>query len=659
MKRVEASLSEVNSGKETLESELMNRLAETESNLAAALAAQKEIEQQLNGEIDEKELAQQKLIELGDQLESGLGEQQQLNQQLSEVQKELNEVRQCAEREVSHLTESLQQADSRFKEINAASNKLVEEKERGVKEQQQKTDELETELSSIKDASVEVEQALESAESEKEVVQQELLAVQSQLESVLEEQQEITAELSQVRQKADKAVQEKDAEQAKSTKLLEQMQIQLDASEASLIEQAKQAGDRVTQQVAQLESELKAARDLQSSSEEKLVLAHADNEVLQHKIQDAETVLSASTGDQKALLAELDKARVESTEFKQAVELKQSEIDGFVSAKEGLEEELLGSRKSLKESSALVESSEQRCIELTNAIEVLSSERQTEGSLFKEQLIELENKLQHAEKELRAQDANLESAEVSLSSVATQKEKMLVELEDLKKTRLSGDDAEKASQKKITELEESLKQLREEKKELIDKASKDGEKKVAELTEQLSTAQSETEQSLKKLDEIMHSRDAGEKEKAELEEKLEVLSSKNSDLKHQIVDVERKALKGADTDASEIRIKELEKQLDEASTMLLDLEIKMESSLSDVDEEPAEEEKNVLKALQSELDLVREQTEKDIKAMQVAVENSEKMNLALKKKILSMQTLANQDVLPEEPPKEKKKGWWK
>lgn len=88
-------------------------------------------------------------------------------------------------------------------------------------------------------------------------------------------------------------------------------------------------------------------------------------------------------------------------------------------------------------------------------------------------------------------------------------------------------------------------------------------------------------------------------------------------------------------------------------------EMEMETSVVEIDEEPNEEEKNELKALQSELNLVREQTEKDIQAMQVKLENSEKMNMALKKKILSMQTIANQEVIPEEPSTEKKKGWWK
>ncbi len=56
---------------------------------------------------------------------------------------------------------------------------------------------------------------------------------------------------------------------------------------------------------------------------------------------------------------------------------------------------------------------------------------------------------------------------------------------------------------------------------------------------------------------------------------------------------------------------------------------------------------------------MREQTEKDIQAMQVKLENSEKMNLALKKKTLSMQALANQEVVAEEAPKKTRKGWWK
>jgi hypothetical protein len=57
---------------------------------------------------------------------------------------------------------------------------------------------------------------------------------------------------------------------------------------------------------------------------------------------------------------------------------------------------------------------------------------------------------------------------------------------------------------------------------------------------------------------------------------------------------------------------------------------------------------------------VREQTESDIQAMQVKLGNNEKMNLALKKKILSMQTLANQEQESNElEPEKEKKGWWK
>jgi hypothetical protein len=137
------------------------------------------------------------------------------------------------------------------------------------------------------------------------------------------------------------------------------------------------------------------------------------------------------------------------------------------------------------------------------------------------------------------------------------------------------------------------------------------------------------------------------------------MTDESDDLRRNLKDAQRAATKNTDSSLDQARIKELEKQLNEASTMLLDLEIKMESAAVDADDDYSEVETDELKALQSELNLVREQTEKDIQAMQLKVQNSEKMNLALKKKILSMQTLANQEVLPDEPPQEKKKGWWK
>jgi hypothetical protein len=204
-----------------------------------------------------------------------------------------------------------------------------------------------------------------------------------------------------------------------------------------------------------------------------------------------------------------------------------------------------------------------------------------------------------------------------------------------------------------------LQQLEEEKERVIADVGKGGNEKVVQLTEQLLAAQNETKQSLKQLNEAMSACEAEAKAKVELADKLKVMTDESDDLRRNLKDAQRAATKNTDSSLDQARIKELEKQLNEASTMLLDLEIKMESAAVDADDDYSEVETDELKALQSELNLVREQTEKDIQAMQLKVQNSEKMNLALKKKILSMQTLANQEVLPDEPPQEKKKGWWK
>jgi CRP-like cAMP-binding protein/rhodanese-related sulfurtransferase len=103
-------------------------------------------------------------------------------------------------------------------------------------------------------------------------------------------------------------------------------------------------------------------------------------------------------------------------------------------------------------------------------------------------------------------------------------------------------------------------------------------------------------------------------------------------------------------------------QIDVLNAQLLDISnsvVRTEAAKEEADS-LLHEALNELKAVQSELNLVREQTESDIQAMQVKLGNNEKMNLALKKKILSMQTLANQEQESNElEPEKEKKGWWK
>jgi len=655
---LESSLSEISSGKESLESELKKRLAEAQNDAKVALTTQQDVEQQLNREVSEKEAIQKSLIALEKQLAQRQGEQQQLSKQLDESQEKLEELREGGEAEVLRLTKLLQQAESKLQERNVEFNSLTKEKEGDVRQLQQKADMLEAELDMLQRAEAKSAQELNKLASEKEAAEQASLVTKSQLDSLLIEQQKVTAELSQERQETKMIIQEKDAKNAKLADSLEQLKGQLKALDESLLEQTRQLDEAHVQQLDKLDTELEKVKQQQELSEGQLMSVQAEKDELQQKLFDAEAVLSSATGDQRELLVQLEKARNESVELTRTVELKQTEMDEFVSLKKELEEELLTSKKAHKAMSTLADSAEQRCEELNNALALQVSKQQDKERMFEERLKALENQLQQTENDLQKERIALQKAETNLSSKVSEKEEMRVALSELEQLKLSGDKVVNVSQQKMAELEQSLKSLKVEKEQLIE-AHNDADEKTAQLTEQLLTAQNAEKETLKRLDQLMSSLETDKHEKAALEEKLADINNNNNELKHQLEKMERNASSAVENDPAEKRIKELEKQLDEASTMLLDLEIKLETSSSDVVEESSEEEKNALKALQSELDLVREQTEKDIQAMQLKVENSEKMNLALKKKILTMQTLANQEVLPEKTQKEKKKGWWK
>jgi len=595
VKRLEVSLSEVSSGKESIESELAKRLDDLDNKLSSALESKQTLEEQLETASNEKEQAQQKLLALEDQLDTRLGDQQRLNGELTRVREELVVAGQEREKEQAALSESLLQANVRVEEAEGGLKQLSEEQMTAA----QQLVEVESNLSNIKEVKATLELTLDNAISEKESAQQ-------QVETALDEQRQLKEQLSQAQQLVAQENKEREKEQTKWEAALELSKEQHVVLESSAVEQAKQAEEQHVEQLSKLENELERVNSDLLSNNEELVSMRTDNEALQQKVVDAESILSASTGDQKELLAQLDDTRLESAEFKKGIEAKQAEVD-----------------------------------------------------VLNEQLAELKNHGQQSGQEIQTLTERVQTVEKDLSSTVTEKEGLLLQLEEFEQRRSSGDGAAKALQQKVSELEKSLQQLEEEKELLMTNASKDSDEKVAQLTEQLLAAQSEAKNSLKQLDDANSAGEAEEKEKLELEEKLKVMADESAGLHRKLKDAERVAAKNSDNSADQARIQELEEQLNEASTMLLDLEIKMETSLVAEDAGISDEETNELKALQSELDLVREQTEKDIQAMQVKVENSEKMNLALKRKMLSMQTLANQDVLPEEPPQGKKKGWWK
>jgi len=537
VKRLKASLNEISSGKENIESELAQRLDDLDNKLSSALESKQALEEQLETVSNEKEQAQQKLLALEEQLDTGLGDQQELNEELTRVREELVIARQEGEKEKAALSESLLQANAQIEEAEAGLKQLSEEQVTAA----QQLVEVESNLSNIKEAKATLELTLDNVISEKE-------SVQLQLETALDEQRQLQEQLSQAQQRLAQENRERKEEQAKWAAALEQTKEQLVMLEGSAVEQAKQVEDQHIEQLSQLEKELERVNSDYLSNNAELASMLAENNVLQQKVVDAEIILSATTGDQKELLAQLDEMRVESAEFKKDIESKQADID-----------------------------------------------------LLNGQLAELENDGQQSEQEIEALAGRLKAVEKDFSLMVTEKEGLLLQLEEVKQSRLLDDEATKILQQTVSNLEQSLRQLEEEKEQLITKA---------------------------------------EKESADLRQKLK--------------DAERVTAENSDNGADQARIRELEEQLNEASTKLLDLEIKMQTTVVGHDADS-----NELKALQSELNLVREQTEKDIQAMQMQVEKSEKMNLVLKKKVISMQTLANQEVLPEQPLQRKKKGWWK
>ena len=588
VEKAEAMLSELSSGKETLKSELRQRLAEAEAHYETVLSARQEIEKQLKAEVSEKEQLQQESSFLTQQLEDALNEQQIVNQQLVEAQLEIDTVRQQGESELARVTATLQQLEGEFKDKEAAFTMLVDEK-----------------------ANVELD--FKQAALDKEKLEQTLSVAQSQLEASLVEQQKMNEELSQVHLQQDELIREKNSEQRKLTGQLEQTQAQLQQSENAFQDKVDQADALRVQQVTALESELKAANEQRLEGEKQLAVVQSDNTALQQKLLDAEKALSVSADDQEALSLELSKIRGELQAFKEDNDSKQVEIKEAVAANEALKEELSESKKAL------------------------------------------ETKILQAQEALRIKEEALQSSEASLSELANEKEDALNSMEALRQAKLSGDEEVTTLRLKIEEFELSLKQFQDDNKRLVDEANKENNDKK----EQLLAAKNEAEVARNKLDEVWVNYEIVENEKKDLEDQLVIANAKNNGLEIQVIDAQRRVSQMSDNKASEERIKELEKQLDDASSMLLDLEIKLEASSIGKNLEPSEPEKDALKALQSELDLVREQTEKDLQAMQAKLENSEKINLVLKKKVLSMQALSNQEVAPEESEKEVKKSWWK
>ncbi|MEH6502347.1 MAG: cyclic nucleotide-binding domain-containing protein [Cycloclasticus sp.] len=699
---------------------LQEILQGNEASLTNALAEQEQLKDQLSEALEE-------IGSLRETEKNGVSTIDELQKLNTQIQKELEDSRSelaatktnalSVEEDVENMRQQLDSAEATLSAVTDGNETLESEL-------RQRLSDMKESLVESSDSKLEIERQLQTTETEKVLLEQQLSTLQDELSSGLDGQQQLTERLGLLSQELEEVAQAGEAERLKSTELLQDAQSRYETAEFALNEQAEnfeQTEGALSEKLSTIEAELKVSNDHMLNHDAKLASLNEDNETLQKKLLDAEAVLSDSTGGQEVLLEQLEKARSEINEYK---DKERSSIDSYEASSAELKQQIATLNDAIEESqndlqlerqrfneaseelanlSAGVKSDEselkqqiaelneaneksqkdlqfeqQRYKEASEEIANLSAGIKSDESQLKQQLIALTNEFEQSKEENSALNLNLKSIESERSSESETAAKTKAVLESLKQERTIEQEESKGLQQEIKQLESSLQRVEQEKEQILTSTASDEEDKTIELAKQLLAAQKETELSLIKIDEMMQSKDAGEKDKAALEEKLaesnkekedlqrrieEQLAESNKEkegLQKRIEEVVKQSSAANDSVGAESRIKELEKQLDEAATYLLDLEIKLETSSTVKADEPGnEEDNNALEIVKSELNLVREQTEKDIKAMQVKIENSEKMNMALKKKILSMQTIANQDVMLEDAPEEKKKGWWK
>ncbi|HIF18022.1 MAG TPA: hypothetical protein EYQ65_04580 [Cycloclasticus sp.] len=664
---LEEKLAEIESFKTQL-NEVEIKAQQAQRDLAASASDNEQlklssIEQSSNEKAENKDL-EEKLTQASKELTSVLLEHDTLKSQLETTEQDAIALR---EKEQINLTAVADQ-----KEINDQLQKDIEASKAQIDMSVIDTAKLETELSEARQRAERAEESLNAVTTGKETLEGELTERLAQMEISLADTSEVK---NTVEQQFKHAIDENTQLQEQLTDLkgqstndaeghqVLQEDLKYTREELGLVVQNKEVQEskllESSQQVAALEDKLKLVQTQLSGATEKLATANDDNDNLKQKSADAETVLLASTGDQQALLTQLDDARKEVIEYKKAVSDKQLIVDEFELSKTVLQQALNESQEALQAAQTKTNDVEGQAKELTDRLSVLSSEHGSEEGVLKQQLLNTESKLKESDEKRTVLEADLVKLDEKLSITSSESEKTEFELSELRKSSSLGGEGLKQAHKKIDELTRALKAESEEKERSIADSNQNNEGRLSLLAEELSAAKEEAKCLVVKVEELSSLQNQGEKESGDLEDQLQAVNAEKDNLRRRVSELERSASKG-DNLNDEVRIRELEQQLDDSNSALMDLEIKMETSIVEVDEAPSEEEKNELKAVQSELNLVREQTESDIQAMQVKLGNNEKMNLALKKKILSMQTLANQEQESNElEPEKEKKGWWK
>ncbi|MBQ0724942.1 MAG: cyclic nucleotide-binding domain-containing protein [Cycloclasticus sp.] len=621
----ESSLEDLTLTKAALEEELALRIAELENQLMAAEQDKAEQDKLIVSSRAETEQAKEQQLSLESELSSRVQELQIVNDQLVEI----NTSSELKEGERLELLESVEQ----LKTENEAAQAALIERDQAIKDSEvaigQREEVLASEIKQWQDQAGEAEQKLQQALQEKTAAEQQLTALQDEVSSGLDGHQQLTEQLAQLRQQRESDVATLETERAALSDSLQQAQQSIKATELAFkeAEQAsQQTQEGLNERLAVLQLELEESLKQTACSTEELAVSLKENKQLEQKLEDTQGLVSNSSEDQQALLQQLEEARSQVTESTQSRDALQLEVNEFAAIKLELEQKTLSLKDSLEATQSELKDEKKRQLDATAKLENLAANTESSDQQLQQQVSQLEDDLQVAGLDKAALSKQLQALESQLASVSETAGQFEVELDELKQTRVVDAETSNETNNKVAELTLSLKQLEEEKKQLLEAQNADEADNVKQLETQLGEVKQQKE-----------------------------------DLQQRINELEKTVSQLSEAGGAGQRIKELEKELDEASSYLMDLEIKLETAKvgDGDDDELTEEETSELEAIKSELNLVREQTEKDVQAMKLKLANSEKMNLALNKKILSMQTIANQDVTPEEEPTTKKKGWWK
>jgi len=620
------------------ESEALGKeAADLKRELDASQQANADLEQQLEGSRED--------------VTNGREKHDVLTQQLDVARQELETLSDHVEDERIKLADTLQQGKNQQGASEKERASLVLTVEKAGEAVKQKELEQEALAETLKQTQLNLEQSLTRYADEKKELQQQLLQLKEKMLGDAAAQQLVIDQHANTVIKMDAAALAAEAQQLASNESLQQVMDQAVELEAALKERAQQLGESSAEYDKVVVSTAEDLRLSQASTQqvkEKLKASEVDRKLLQQMLEDKEGALTGLNGDQQTMLAKFETVQSQLEKNHQAAEI----------TKQGFEEELSFLKAELLESKRSVQEGQEQNKELQETLDNLVLDSHSDKTAVEKQL----NKAKLETDQLRVDKEGLQQVvgklERTVSSSSSDVEHSTSELAELKQLHLEMVNAEQQAQQKVKELEALCQQLKAEQAQVLDDTASGHSDKIDVLSTQLSLAQNASEKSLSECKQLQATTGLNEQEIIGLREQLASSVTEKATLQANIVSLEKRVASTRDVRNAEQQIKVLEAQLDEAASELMDLEIKMETVTTTTPEKPTKENTGELEAVKSELQLVREQTEKDVRSMQSKLENSEKMNLALKKKVLSMQAFANPEPVKDETVG-RKRNWWK